>query len=169
MNISGRFEPQLAQRGSYRRYQSGQPFWSTWSTGPYTFAPYKVLWKEMSGNRFCAAYIGPVDDPALGVKIVVADHKLYFVPVDTLDEARYLAGVLNAPIVATAIAAYAAQLSLGTSVIENLKLPQFNPDDQKHEELARIVGEVVDRGGVSTEEQLGRLDALAYAVVSEHR
>lgn len=163
------FEPQLLQRGSYRRYQQGQPFWSTWSTGPYTFTPYKVLWKEMGGHRFCAAYIGPIDDPELGVKIVVADHKLYFVPVETLDEAKYLTGILNASTIAGAIAAYAAQLSLGTSVIENLKLPEFDPDDEQHEELARIAGEITGRNGAADDQQLRRLDRLAYAIVSEHR
>jgi hypothetical protein len=164
-----RFEPQLLQRGSYRRYQQGQPFWSTWSTGPYTFTPYKVLWKEMGGRRFCAAYIGPIDDPALGVRIVIPDHKLYFVPVETLDEAKYLTGILNAPTIAGAIAAYAAQLSLGVSVIENLKLPAFDPDNEQHEELARIAGEITDRNGVSDDQQLRRLDELAYLIVSEHR
>jgi hypothetical protein len=123
----------------------------------------------MGGHRFCAAYIGPIDDPALGVKIVVADHKLYFVPVETLDEARYLTGILNAPTIAAAIAAYASQLSLGVSVIENLKLPPFDPDDQQHEELARIAGQITDRNGVSDGEQLQRLDQLAYGIVSEHR
>jgi hypothetical protein len=163
------FEPQLLNRGSYRRYQQGQPFWSTWSTGPYTFTPYKVLWKEMGGHKFCAAYVGPIDDPTLGVKIVVPDHKLYFVPVGTLDEARYLTGILNAPTIAGAIAAYAAQLSLGVSVIENLKLPAFDPDDGQHEELARMAGEITDRNGASNEEQLRRLDELARSVVSQHQ
>jgi hypothetical protein len=45
-----RFAGLLAARSSYRRYQSGQPIWSTWSTGAYTFAPFKVVWQEMSGG-----------------------------------------------------------------------------------------------------------------------
>ncbi len=163
------FETQLRERGSYRRYQKHQPFWSTWSTGPYTFTPYKVLWKEMGGHKFCAAYIGPIDDPVLGVKIVVPDHKLYFVPVEALDEAKYLTGILNAPTIAEAIAAYASQLSLGVSVIENLKLPPFNPDDEEHAELARLAGQIADRNGVGGEEQLQRLDELAYEIVSGHQ
>jgi hypothetical protein len=163
------FEPQLLQRGSYRRYQRGQPFWSTWSTGPYTFTPYKVLWKEMSGNRFCAAYIGPVDDPVLGNKVVIPDHKLYFVPVDTLNEARYLTGILNARTVASAIAAYAAQLSLGVSVIENLKLPAFDQNNERHRELADLAGAITERRGPPAIEELRQLDELAYSIVSEHQ
>lgn len=46
----GEFRPILEQRSSYRRFQQGKPFWSVWSTGEYTFAPYKVVWKEMSGG-----------------------------------------------------------------------------------------------------------------------
>jgi len=163
------FEPQLLRRGSYRRYQQRQPFWSTWSTGPYTFTPYKVLWKEMSGHKFCAAYLGPIDDAVLGIRVVIPDHKLYFVPVQTLDDARYLTGILNAPTIASAIAAYAAQLSLGVSVIENLKLPAFDPDDEQHRALAELAGAITERRGQATEGELRRLDELAYSVVSEHQ
>ena len=122
----------------------------------------------MSGHNFCAAYIGPIDDPVLGVRVVVPDHKLYFVPVETLDEAQYLTGILNAPTVATAIAAYAAQLSLGVSVIENLKLPAFDPADNRHRELAQIAGAITGRNGESADNELQRLDELAYSVVSQH-
>ncbi len=163
------FEPQLTQRGSYRRYQQGQPFWSTWSTGPYTFSPYKVLWKEMSGHNFCAGYVGSFDDPVLGARVVVPDHKLYFVPVETLDEARYLTGILNATSIASAIAAYAAQLSLGVSVIENLKIPMFSRGNEQHRQLAEIAGRITDQGGRATDDELRRLDELAHTIVSQHR
>jgi hypothetical protein len=163
------FKDWLKQRGSYRRYQAAQPYWSTWSTGPYTFSKYKVLWKEMSGSRFCAGYIGPINDPILGRKVVVPDHKLYFVPVATLAEARYLTGILNAPSIARAIAGYAAQLSLGTSVIENLTIPAFDSDDGRHTEIADLAGEITARGGgESTPDEVARLNELAKAVVSEH-
>lgn len=130
------FEGILQERGSYRRYQQGKPFWSTWSTGPYTFNPYKVLWKEMSGGRFCAAAIGTLDHPHLGMRAAVPDHKLYFVPVGTPEEADFLAGILNAPSVSSAVSAYAAQLSLGVSVVENLRIPRFDPSNPGHQTIA---------------------------------
>jgi hypothetical protein len=162
------FEDALEERGSYRRYQKNKPFWSTWSTGAYTFSRYKVLWKEMRGRRFCAAYIGPVNDSVLGERVVVPDHKLYFVPVDSEDEAAYLTGILNAPVIASAIAAYAAQLSLGVSVIENLKIPEFDSSDQSHLALARIAKAVTARETGITTEESEELDRLAFKVVSEH-
>lgn len=162
------FKDWLTERGSYRRYQAGKPYWSTWSTGPYTFSKYKVLWKEMSGSRFCAGYIGPVNDPVLGRKIVVPDHKLYFVPVSTLAEAQYLTGILNAPAIAKAIAGYAAQLSLGTSVIENLTIPAFDTSDRRHTKIAQIAGDITARTDGPTASEIACLNRLAAAVVSEH-
>lgn len=122
----------------------------------------------MGGHNFCAGYVGPIDDAVLGNRVVVPDHKLYFVPVESIDEARYLTAILNAPTIAGAIAAYAAQLSLGVSVIENLKLPAFDPGNQQHRSLVQIAGGITARRGAATEEQRGELDELAYAVVSQH-
>ena len=43
----------------------------------------------MSGKRFCAAYIGSVDDPYLGTKVVIPDQ-LYMVPMEGEREAQFL-------------------------------------------------------------------------------
>jgi len=162
-----RFEEQLRRRGSYRRYQFGKPFWSTWSTGPYTFAPYKVLWKEMSGHRFCAAYVGPVPDAPGGERPVVPDHKLYFVPVNSLDEARYLTALLNAPTVAKAISAYAAQLSLGTSVIEYLRIPRFDEREPAHLRLAELAERMTTEPTARVSLDLNKeLDEVAWTVLT---
>lgn len=159
-----RFEAVLRARGSYRRYQAGKPFWSTWSTGAYTFSPWKVLWREMSGARFCAAMAGPhVGAPWEG-KPVVPDHKLYFVPLEDEQEAAYLCAVLNAPAVARAIDAYAAQLSLGVSVVERLRIPRFDRSQQHHVRIAALAT-YASAAGVSeaTERQL---DAWALEILA---
>ena len=121
-----RFRPALEQRSSLRRYQRGKPYWSLWNVGPYTFSAHKVVWREIAG-RFRAAYVGP--------DVIVCDHKLYFVPCDSEAEARYLTGVLNAPTITGAIDAYAAQLSLGASVVEYLAIPRFDAADARHQEI----------------------------------
>ncbi len=140
-----RFEGILRNRSSYRRFQPSRPFWSLWSTGEYTFAPFKVLWKEM-GEAFSAAYIGAVHDPVLGDKVAVPDHKLYFVPLQTEAEAAYLTGILNAPMVAEAISAYAAQLSLGASVVEYLHVPKFDEQNSHHVQLSQQVQTMTHAG-----------------------
>ena len=88
----------------------------------------------MSGSRFCAAYVGAETVGAAGRKVVVPDHKLYFVPVGTKAEAQYLTAILNARR-SRAIGSYAAQLSLGVSVIEYLKITKFEKANPRHKGL----------------------------------
>jgi hypothetical protein len=133
-----RFQRVLKQRSSFRRFQKNQPWWSLWSTGPYSFARYKVAWREMPGGRFAAAVVAPVRHPQLGKKLVILDHKLYFVPCHSLEEAAFLTALLNAPVVSEAISAYAAQLSLGVSVVEYLALPAFAANDPTHRDLVSL-------------------------------
>jgi hypothetical protein len=155
------FKDILEQRSSYKRFQKGQVYWSLWSTGPYTFSPFKVLWREMAGGRFSAAYIGKTKDDILGMKIVVPDHKLYFVAVKTEDEAAYLTGILNAPTIAEAISAYGAQLSLGVSVVEYLKVPKFDKQNESHSDIAALAMSITRRGDGPDKKELERLDILA--------
>ena len=162
------FRKWLEQRGSYRRYQARHPFWSTWSTGAYTFAPYKVLWKEMSGTRFCAAYVGSAMVGTFGPKVVVPDHKLYFVPVETEQEAAYLTALLNARTISGAVAGYAAQLSLGVSVIEYLKIPEFDPSDRRHLRLSDLAMRAQRNGGKLREADERTLDRLATQIITQH-
>jgi len=159
-----RFKTTLLNRSSYKRFQSSSPFWSVWSTGAYTFSPYKVLWKEMGGS-FSAAYIGPVKDPLTGEKVAIPDHKLYFVPFETEAEAAYLTGILNAPIVAQAITAYAAQLSLGASVVEYLHVPKYDAGSQSHIQLSNKV-QAITHANSYTEEDLRAVEALVKQILN---
>jgi len=161
------FKGILEERSSFKRFQKkqGQPYYSLWSTGAYTFAPYKVLWREMGGNAFAAAYVGSVDDPILGNKLVIPDHKLYFIPVGTVEEAAYLTGFLNAPLIARAVSAYAAQLSLGASVAEYLHIPQFNKKEKLHKKLAALAKKITDRGDGPTEQETAALDICVRQII----
>ena len=159
------FEEELRRRASFRRYQAGRPYWSAWSTGPYSFSPWKVLWREIS-SRFAAAYLGPVDDPLLGPRVAVPDHKLYFVSVTTEDEAAYLTGLLNAEIVSDAVTSYAATLGLGAGVVDTLRLPLFDPTEPRHREVAVIARAITARGGTLAAGESETLDRLALALIA---
>lgn len=134
------FRTILEQRSSYRRFQQGKPFWSVWSTGEYTFAPYKVVWKEMSGRGFVAAYVGSSDFCGES-KVIVPDHKVYFVPMNSEDEAAFLTAFLNARIVSEAVSAYSSSLSLGSSVTEYLNIPQFDEKNAVMVAMAKMAKE----------------------------
>jgi hypothetical protein len=154
------FRAELEARSSYRRFQRGQPYWSLWSTGSYTFSPFKVVWREISGQRFAAAYVGAYAVAGLGEKTVIPDHKLYFVPVESEEEAAYLTGLLNAPIVTHAINAYAAQLSLGVSVVEYLDIPPFDRNVLVHQRMAGLAQQITHAGRAATVDELNELNAL---------
>ncbi len=158
------FKELLENRSSLKRFQRNQPYWSLWSIGPYTFSPYKVLWKEMSGNRFVAASIGSFDDPLSGSKIVIPDHKLYFVPVETEEEAAYLTGILNAPLTGNAIQAYASQLSLGVSVVEYLHIPRLNTSNAQHAQMIELSKQITAKG-IVTANDYRTLDNLASKIL----
>ncbi len=161
-----RFYDVLKVRSSYRRFQPDEPWWSLWSTGPYTFAPFKVAWQEMPGGCFAAAYIGSHAHSALGAKVVVPDHKVYFVPLESEDEAAFLTGFLNAPLVASAVAAYAAALSLGVSVAEYLLIPKYDPKNAHHKELARLAKAITAATGGPSSEQEQTLTETVAAILA---
>lgn len=130
----------LSTRGSFRRYQALRhaPFYSSWNVGEYTFAPYKVAWSEISGN-FRACVLSSIESPYWDYqRIVVPDHKLYFVPLTSELEAHYLCALLNAPQVEEFVLGYAETTQIGTHVTEYLRLPKFDELNDAHQELARL-------------------------------
>jgi hypothetical protein len=68
----------LMQRGSYANPKYGGAigeYWGVWNVGAYTFAPYKVAWKEVS-SRFEAAVLDTAELDGLDLKHHIPDHKL---------------------------------------------------------------------------------------------
>ena len=124
-----------------------------------------MLWREIS-SRFAAAYIGPQEDPVLGPKVAIPDHKLYFVPVSTEEEAAYLTGLLNAETVTEAISSYAATLGLGAGVVETLRLPRFDAGNHSHREVAALARAITARGGAIAAGETETLDRLALALIA---
>lgn len=160
-----RFKGHLEQRSSLKRFQKGQEFYSLWSTGPYTFSPFKVLWREM-GNTFAAAYIGNASVKHAGEKIVVPDHKLYFIPVESEPEAAYLTGFLNAPTIAKAVSAYAAQLSLGASVAEYLNIPKYDERNTQMAAIGNIARDITRSSGNAQPVDIARLDTQVLELLA---
>jgi hypothetical protein len=152
-----RFKSHLEGRSSLKRFQKGQAFYSLWSTGPYTFSPYKVLWREI-GKTFAAAYVGSIDTGFAGQKIVIPDHKLYFISTETEGEAAYLTGFLNAPVVSSAVSAYASRLSLGVSVAEYINIPRYDERNTDIRAIRELAIAITERLGCATSDELFSLD-----------
>jgi hypothetical protein len=161
------FKGHLESRSSLKRFQKGQAFYSLWSTGTYTFSPYKVLWREI-GSSFAAAYIGLGKNSCELEMPVIPDHKLYFIPVNSLDEAAYLTGFLNTPVISTAIAAYAAQLSLGVSVADYLNIPKYEGTIPEMKYISDIAITITNRSSPCTHEEFLELNLLVKKILKIH-
>lgn len=118
------------------------------------------------GSTFAAAYIGSAAIEHAGEKIVVSDHKLYFIPVDSEPEVAYLTGFLNAPNITKAVSAYAAQLSLGASVAEYLNIPKFDEADVQMAAIGSIARDLTNRPGSAQPADLEQLDLRVRELLS---
>ncbi|MGB8128313.1 MAG: N-6 DNA methylase [Candidatus Angelobacter sp.] len=128
-----RFRAQMIKRAHYIQHfkPSGQPFWSMYNVGNYTFAPAHVLWREQSAHFRCAV-LGSNSGPPC-----IADHKLIVVACGSSAEAHYIAAVLNSSPARFVIESYMVNVQISTHVLKNVNLQPFSPDDALHTKLAK--------------------------------
>jgi type II restriction/modification system DNA methylase subunit YeeA len=130
------YRRELEDRSIHKLWGRGNPFYAVYDIGTYTFAPYKVVWKEVSARMtvggFHVAVIEPLQDKYLGEKTVVPDHTVVLIPVGDRDEAYYLAGILNSTIIT-----FALQYAVVES-ISSLNIPKFNPNNALHRRVAEL-------------------------------
>ncbi|WP_202905240.1 Eco57I restriction-modification methylase domain-containing protein [Vulcanisaeta thermophila] len=104
--------------------------------GPYTFAPYRVVWKEVSARKqvggFHVAVLEPVDDRYLGRKVPIPEHTVILIPFNDAMEAYYVAGILNS----TVAAMYGTYMV--SSSLSQMLIPKYNADNPLHNEIARL-------------------------------
>lgn len=127
-----RFEEVLrrrASRGISDMLRRGAPFYTMFAVSDYTFAPWKVVWREVA-HTLDAAVIGPHNG-----KAVVPDHTLILVDCDSESEAHYLCAVLNSSPARLGVQAYIV-LHPDPHILEHIRVPRYAPDDPVHARLA---------------------------------
>jgi hypothetical protein len=94
------FEAILRARSGYRKFfdQSKDAFYSQYDVADYTFAPFRVMWRQMV-PAINAVVTSSVDDPFLGTKVTVTQHVVTLIPFQTAVEAHYVCAVLNSAVV----------------------------------------------------------------------
>jgi hypothetical protein len=133
------FERRLAARSGMLKYFSqskGDAFYSVYNVSAGTFAPYKVMWRQMV-PRITAAVVGPREDPFLGDLSPVSQHVVSMIATEDEHEAHYLCAVLNSAVSTSISASYSTGKSYGTpSMLDYVPIPRFNADDPTHNRLA---------------------------------
>jgi SAM-dependent methyltransferase len=107
------------------------PFYAVYGIGAYTYAPYKVMWKYISGRiagkgKFSATVVSEIDDEQTPNKTIIPNEKLVIVPFESLREAHYVAAVLNSSIARLIVAGYTIETEISTHVLNYVKVPKFN-------------------------------------------
>ncbi len=107
--------------------------------GSYTFAPFKVVWKEIAGaiTGKAVSFACAVASPISGKPVIVADTAM-LVGTDDINEAYYLAGILNSLICRTVIASYSYELRQETHIVDFIKIPKFDPQNKLHIKIAEL-------------------------------
>ncbi len=127
------FKEQLRQRSGYRRYfKPADPFWSMYNVGPYTLAPWKVVWRDMGTD------IQPAVVHECNSAIVLPEHHVMFVSLDESSEAYFLAGALSSAPSRSVVSAYTTLTGMSTHILENVSIARFNPNNTLHLHLAHL-------------------------------
>jgi len=126
------FESELRGRSGYRKYLSGEPFYSVYNCGSHVFAQWKIVWREQA-SFLTSAVVGPLEDRA-----VVPDHKLMIVPFCGPKQAYFACGVLSTSVAAYIVVSYAVQTSTTTHVLNYVPVPNYQETSELHRQIASL-------------------------------
>ena len=172
----GRGDSLLNQRATWRRSmrktyeklaESGKiplhdiPYYAVDNVGDYTFSPYKVVWAEIS-KTLQAAVVSSADMPFnLGKKVIVPEHKIYFTPFDSENEAHYLCALLNSKPISEFVDGFTVKLQVGT-LFRHFSLPRFDAQNADHNKLVglSLAAHAEAKKGGGPVEQSGYLDSI---------
>ncbi|MGD0784494.1 MAG: N-6 DNA methylase [Sedimentisphaerales bacterium] len=118
-------------------YTDERPFYFLDNVGTYTFAPYKVVWKEQ-GKNMISCVVSTKHDGVLKGKQIIPDSKVLFCALDDKEEAYYLCAILNSKPITDLIEGYTINLQRGTDILENVKIPKYDSKDKLHVSLSSL-------------------------------
>jgi hypothetical protein len=138
-----RFEEVLRKRrsrGISDMVRKGAPFYSMFAVGPYTFAPWKVVWTRIA--KIEAAVVGSHLMPYLNQpKPIVPQETITLVECAGEDEAHYICALVNSSPFQFAATSYSQEggKSMGSMhILEHIRIPRFDPGNLVHIRLAEL-------------------------------
>jgi hypothetical protein len=150
-----RFEEVLRERrsrGISDMLKKGAPFYTMFAVGTYTFAPWKVVWREVA-HTLDAAVAPPFDD-----KPTVPDHTLILIDCASNEEAHYLCAALNSSPVRLGVQAYIV-LHPDPHILEHIRIPRFDPKNPVHCRLAELSMQAHEAAKIGDEMRLREIEA----------
>jgi hypothetical protein len=156
-----RFKDVLLSRGSktVRQLAERTEFYAMFGIGPYTVAPYKVVWKRMASD-LVAAVASQYKTP-FGYKMVIPTDTTSFFSTDKEDVAHYLCAIINSTPVREFIRSYSsAGRGFGApSVMSHVGIPEFDPKKRLHKDLAECSKRLHQLAQQENQEEMASLEA----------
>jgi hypothetical protein len=173
------FRDILLGRGSkvVRQLAERTVFYTTFSVGPYTFAPYRVVWQGMA--RDMVAAVASKWTTPFGEKVLIAaTNTTSFVASDTEREAHFICSLLNSAPCRLHLRSFSsAGRGFGTpSILEHVAIPKFEPSNPLHQSVASLsrrahelaaLGKEGEAELRSVEEDIDRLAAQLWGITGE--
>jgi hypothetical protein len=138
------FETQLRNRAAFKKYLPDAPFYSMYNISQETFAPIKVIWRRMD-TRIRAAVVQPLDAqfdlPFAQGRPVIPQETCSMLAVSDLNEAYYLAALLNSTTVHHLVATSSVQGGKGfgtPGMLDHLPIRRFDAINEMHVALAQL-------------------------------
>ncbi len=165
------FREILEKRSGYKKYLLNSPFYSIYNVGPYTFAPYKVVWKYIATEMTCAVLSTKIDK-FLGEKLIIPDCKLMLIPFKKRDEANFACSILNSSISRFIVKSYCIGTQLAPHILTNIAIPVYNNENKIHNDLSYLSQECHDKvsAGIDVtdlEEQIDELTAEMWGLTKQ--
>jgi len=133
-----RFEDVLRSRSGLKRYfdPAKDPFYSMYNVAPYTFAPHKVVWREVA-HGINAAVVSSHEMNYLDEKVIIPDHTLILVACESVNEAHFVCATLNSAPSRLVVQAYVA-LHPSPHVLQYIAVPHFDSRNPVHTRLVAL-------------------------------
>ena len=137
------FRDILAERRGFATWEKtflDTGFYACQRVGPYTFSPWKVVWRYIARD-FITAVVGPELTATGEAKPTIANEKLMIIACDSEAEAFYVGGVLASAPVISHVRSRMVSTQIPPSIVQNIRIPKFdakNPIHQAISEACRI-------------------------------
>ena len=154
----------LEARSGFKKYiePAGGPFYGVYNIGTYTFAPFRIVWREQASS-IQACVISSDEDS----RHVIADHKLTLVGIDSADEAYFLCGLLNSMPVRAVVGAYSIEVQISTHVCATVNFPTFQQKNRLHKKIAKLSHQCHAAAKAGAASELDALEAKLDEAASE--
>ncbi len=128
------FQDQLSARKTYRTFLEpvGEPFYALYSVKQYTFAPYKVVWREIA-TQMTMAVVSTHDG-----RPDIPEHKLVLVAFDDPTEAHYVCALLASSVVGAITSAYCLSTSYAPHILRHVALPPYAAREPVHRRMSGL-------------------------------